>query len=84
MNAHATIHTVVQLSPDEVKRITINYLKSLYGNSPVVAEPDELYVDAEGNLVWYEDWGSRGDDKHFVRKATDLDKAIYLILKTIN
>jgi hypothetical protein len=83
MTINATLHTKVEISADEEKDIATTYLRRLYGSRPVVAGRDELYVDVEGNLILYEDWGSRGDDRRFVRKATDLDKAIYLILKTI-
>ncbi len=57
-----------------VKTFLLNSLKVHFGNR------DFPYIQNE-NLVKYEDWGSRGDDRIIIRKATDLDKAIVLLLE---
>lgn len=85
------VNVIAQLKAElpisEVKRITVNSLKSLLGfGAPsyrdimpyINPEDGGLYYDVPhaGSHVWYE--------KMFVRPANEVDKAVILILKEIH
>lgn len=83
MTINASLHTKVEISDWEAKRIAIEYLESLF-DVPLRKDvrPDSLLVDNNGNLVKFEDLRG-GIEKTIIRKATELDFALSKVLEEL-
>ena len=83
MEVDATIHQKVYINDFTINQITREKLIALYDvplNRGV--RPDSLYI-ADGNLMKYEDHGRNFEERTVIRPATELDKALSMVLREL-